>query len=169
MEGCVRRSRLGGLAGDGVLGLVGDLFAEVVALAEDLAGEVDDVLGVGIVLGEDERLGHERAAREQLGLHDVAVGTQKGADLVGHDDGAVEVGGRVIEIVGEDGLARGAGRLAAVIDEEAFVHLAAGLGDLGFDAIDVVADVHAIGDGALVVVFGDAVLVEVGDAARAWR
>ena len=39
-----------------------------------------------------------------------------------------------------------------MIDEEAFVHLAAPFGDLGFDAVDVVADIHAIGDGALVVV-----------------
>ena len=152
-----------------MLGLVGDLFAEVVALAKDLAAEVDDVLGVGVVLGEDERLRHERAAGEQLGLHDVAVGAQDGADLVGHDDGAVEVGGRVIEIVGEDclpGLARG---FAAVVDEEALVHLAAGLVDLGFDAIDVVADIHAIGDGAFMVVFGDAVLVEIGDGLRRGR
>ena len=56
-----------GLAGDGVLRLVGDLLAEVVAFAEDLAAEVDDVLGVGVVLGEDERLRHERAAGEELG------------------------------------------------------------------------------------------------------
>ena len=161
--------RLCGLAGDGVLRMIGDLFAEVVALAEDLAAEVDDVLGVGVVLGEDERLGHKRAAGEELGLHDVAIGAQDGADLVGHDDGAVEVGRRVIEIVGEHflpGLARG---LAAVIDKEALVHLAAAFGDLGFDAIDVVADVHAIGDGALVVVFRDAVLVEVGDGLRRRR
>ena len=152
-----------------MLGLVGDLFAEVVALAKDLAAEVDDVLGVGVVLGENERLRHERAAGEQLGLHDILVGAKDGADLIGHDDGAVEVGGRVIEIVGEDflpGFARG---LAAVVDEEALVHLAAGLGDPGFDAIDVVTDVHTIGDGALVVVFGDAVLVEVGDGLRRGR
>ncbi len=40
------------LAGLGMLGLVGDLFAEVVALAEDLAAEVDDVLGVGVVFAK---------------------------------------------------------------------------------------------------------------------
>ena len=34
------------------------------------------------------------------------------------------------------------------------------LGDFGFDPIDVVADVHAIGDGLDVGVFGDEVLVE---------
>ena len=122
-----------------------------------------------VVLGEDERLRHERAAGEKLGENDVAIGAQDGADLVGHDDGAVEVGGRVVEIVGEHRLARRARRLAAVIDEKALLDLAALLGDARFDAIDVVADVDAIGDGALVVVFGDAVLVEVGDGLRRGR
>jgi hypothetical protein len=36
-----------GFAGDGVLGLVGYLFAEVVACAKNFAADVDDVLGVG--------------------------------------------------------------------------------------------------------------------------
>ena len=158
-----------GLAGDGMLRLIGDLFAEVVPLPKDLAAEVDDVLGVGVVLGEDERLWHERAAGEQLGLHDIAIGAQDGANLIGHDDGAVEVGGRVIEIVGEDGLPGLARGFAAVVDEETLVHFPARVGDPRFDAIHVVADIHAIGDGALVVVFGDAVLVEVGDGLRRGR
>jgi hypothetical protein len=38
------------------------------------------------------------------------------------------------------------------------LHLAAGFGHARFDAVNVVADVHAIGHGAFVVVFGDAVL-----------
>ncbi len=50
-----------------------------------------------------------------------------------------------------------------------FSTLAALLGDAGFDAIDVVAHVHAIGDGALVVVLGHAVLMEVGDGLRRGR
>lgn len=161
--------RFRGLAGGWVLGLVGDLFAKIVTLAKDLAANMDDVLGVGVVLGEDERLRHERAAGEQLGLHDLLVGTQDGADLIGHDDGTVEVGRGVVEIIGENFLPGLARCLAAVVDEEAFVHLAAGLGDLGFDAINVVADIHAIGDGALVVVFGYPVLVEIGDGLRRGR
>jgi hypothetical protein len=46
---------------------------------------------------------------------------------------------------------------------EAFLHLVAGLGDAGADAIDLVADIHAIGDGALVAVFHDEVLAEEAD------
>lgn len=35
-----------------------------------------------------------------------------------------------------------------------------------FDAVDVIADVDAIGDGSFVIVFGDAILVEVGNGLR---
>ena len=52
---------------------------------------------------------------------------------------------------------------AAAIHVEAFLDLAALLGDLRSDPIDFVADVDAIGDGALVVVFRDEVLVEEAD------
>ena len=50
--------------------------------------------------------------------------------------------------------------LVALVDIEARLDLAALLGDLGVDAVDLVADIHAIGDGPLVVVFRDEVLVE---------
>jgi hypothetical protein len=56
--------RLRGLAGDGVLRMAGDLLTEVVAFAKDLAGKVNDVLGMRVVLGEDERLRQKRAAGE---------------------------------------------------------------------------------------------------------
>ena len=94
--------------GLGVVGLVGDLLGEVVALAEHLADEMDGVLGVGVVLAEDERLGDERAAGKQLGEQRVLEGLEDGADLGLHHDGAVEVLGGVGR-----GLRRGApsGRL----------------------------------------------------------
>ena len=50
-----------------------------------------------------------------------------------------------------------------------FSILPALLGGLRFDAIHHVADVHAIGDGALVVVFGDEVLIEEADRLLAGR
>ena len=56
-----------------------------------------------------------------------------------------------------------AGLLAAPVHVEALLDLAALLGDLRLDAIDVVADVDAIGDGALVVVFHHEVLIEEAD------
>src|SRR5215204_5233633 len=116
---------------------------------------MNDVLGVGIVLGEDERFGHQRAAGEQLGLHHIAIGAQDGANLIGHDDRAIEVFRRVIEIVGQDFLAGFARGFAAMIYQKTFIHLPAGIGDLGFDAVNVIADIDAIGHGALVVVFRD--------------
>ena len=85
---------------DEVLGLraggaVGDLLAEVVALAEFLAHDLDDVLGVGVVLGEDEGLGHLGAAGEDFGEQLVAEGADDGADLVRGDHVAVELVGVV--------------------------------------------------------------------------
>ena len=72
-------------------GLVGDLLAEVVALAELLADDLHDVLGVAVVLGEDQRLGHLGAAGEDLGEELVAEGADDGADLVVGDHVAVEL------------------------------------------------------------------------------
>ena len=49
-------------------GAVGDFFAELIPLGEDLADEVHDAVGVGVVLGEDESLRHPLAGalREEL-------------------------------------------------------------------------------------------------------
>ena len=74
--------------------LVGDLGGEVVALAEHLADDLDDVVGVRVVLGEDQRLRHLGAAGEDLGEEPVAEGLEHGADLVLGDDGAVELSRR---------------------------------------------------------------------------
>ena len=46
---------VGGLVRFGVLGTIGDLFAEVVAFAEHFATDVDDVFRVRVVLREDDR------------------------------------------------------------------------------------------------------------------
>ena len=65
---------------------VGDLGGELVALAEHLPHDLDDVVGVGVVLGEDERLGDGAAAGKQFGEQLVLEGLDHGADLVlGHD------------------------------------------------------------------------------------
>ena len=47
---------LGGLAGFGVFGLVGNLLAKIIAFAEDLATDVHNVLGMAVVFGKDEGL-----------------------------------------------------------------------------------------------------------------
>jgi hypothetical protein len=80
--------------------LVGDLLAEGVPLAELLADDVDDVVGVGIGLGEDEGLGDlvgaggVGAVGEDLGQF-IAEGADDGANLGGIDDVAVEFFGGV--------------------------------------------------------------------------
>ena len=71
-------------------GAIGDLLAEVVAFAEDFAADADDVVGVGVVLGEDEGLGQIGAAREHFGKDFVAKRGEHGANLVGRDDIAIE-------------------------------------------------------------------------------
>ncbi len=94
---------------------------------------------------------------------------EDGADLRLHHDGAVEVGGGVGEVFVEAFPADGARLLAAAVHVEALLDFAALLGDLGADAIDFVADIHAIGDGALVVVFHHEVLIEEADGLFARR
>ena len=46
-------------------GLVGDLLGEIIALAELLAERPDDILGVAVVLGKDQGLGHICPGRER--------------------------------------------------------------------------------------------------------
>ena len=99
----------------------------------------------------------------------VAEGLQDGADLILHDDGAVELFRGVGEVVVELLPADSAGLFVAAIDEEAFLDRAALLGDLRFDAVNVVADIDAIGDGALVRIFADEVLIKEADRLFARR
>ena len=88
-----------------MFGLIRDLLAEVVALAEHFAADVNDVFGVGIILGEDQGLWNQRAVREKFGKDDVPVSAQDRANLIGDNDGAVKVLRRVVEIVREHFLA----------------------------------------------------------------
>lgn len=139
-------------------GAVGDLFAEVVSLAVLLADDVDDVLGVAVVLGEDEGLGHPGfveahglstggAVGEDLGEEFFPERFDDGAKLIGDDDGAVELGFLIGLLGFLDFPTPGAGEAVAFLivmprlDGDAF------FGDFGFDPVDVVADVHAIGYG----------------------
>ena len=94
--------------------LVGDLLAEVVALAELLADDLDDVVGVAVGLGEDQGLRHLLAAGEDL-RQLVAEGADDGADLVGVDDVAVELRGGVVLVLvlALPPLARGSGARAS--------------------------------------------------------
>ena len=76
-------------------GAKGDLLAEVVSLVEFLADDVDDVVGVGVSLGEDEGLGDLEfvvliaTVGEDLGKF-VPEGSYHGSDLGGIDDFGIE-------------------------------------------------------------------------------
>jgi hypothetical protein len=63
------------------------------SLAEDPATNANDVVGMGIVLGKNERLGQVGAPGEHLGKDFVAKRGEHGANLVRRDHVAVEVGG----------------------------------------------------------------------------
>lgn len=154
-------------AGDGVLGLIGDLFGEVVSFAEHFADEVHGVFGVGVVLAENEGLRDHRATGEKLGAQGFAEGGQDGADLVANHDGAVEVGRGKDEVVLGLFPAHRAGGAGAFIDEAVLLDGDALLGDSRADTVDIVADIHAVGHGALVAVLHDEVFVEEADGVRA--
>ncbi len=126
---------------------------------------------MAVVLGEDEGLGNPGcveahglgaggAVGEDLSEEFFPEGFDDGAELIGDDDGAVELGFLEGFLGFLDLPALGPGEAVTLLvvmpglDGDAF------LGDFGFDAIDVVADVHAIGDGLDVRVFGDEVAVE---------
>jgi hypothetical protein len=75
-----------------VVGLVRDLLAEVVPLAELLADDLDDVVGVVVGLREYKRLGHFAATGEYLGQF-VAEGADDSTNLVEVDDVTVKLAG----------------------------------------------------------------------------
>ena len=151
--------------GDQVFGLraggtVGDFLREVVALTELLAQDTHDVLGVAVVLGEHQRLRHFRTAGEDFRKQLVAEGAHDGADLVRCHHLAVELVRVVVEILVQLLPAHLARLAVAQVHIVAGLDLAARLGHLGADAIDVVVHVHAVGDRLFVAVFHHQVLVE---------
>jgi hypothetical protein len=92
-----------------------------------------------------------------------------GADLIFHYDRAVEFLGAVGEVVVEFFPAKFSRFFVTLVDEEAFFDEAALFGDLGADAVNVVAYIDAIGDGAFVRVFADEVLIKEADGLFAGR
>ena len=98
-------------------------LAKSLPLPKTSRHEVDDVLGVGVVLGEDEGLRHEGAAGEKLGEERVLEGLEDGADLRLHDDGAVELLRGVGEVFVEPLPADASGLFMAPVDIPAFLDL----------------------------------------------
>lgn len=136
-----------------------ELLAEGIAFAELFTDGLDDVVGVAVGLGEDESLGHFLPAREDF-RQLVAESADDGANLVRIDDGTVQLGSGVGFVFILLFPAFLAGELFAALYLLLRLDLAAGLGDLGFDHIDLVADVDAIGHCFFVAVVADDVLLE---------
>ena len=139
-------------------GAVGDLLAEVIALAEHLAGDAHDFLGVVVVLGEDQRLGRLVAAGEQLGQA-VLVGCQDGADLVGRSPCGPAPPGRRRNLPPTAPSAAG-GCACPPSHPPALLDGAALLGDARADAVHLPVHVDAVRHGALAGVLHHQVLVE---------
>ena len=148
--------------GLGAGGLVGDLLAELVPLAKLLANDLDDVLGVGVVLGEDEGLRYVGSAGEDLGGDLVTEGADDGADLIGGDAASIEFVGSVLDVLVGTLPADFAGLSVAQTDHGGVLGFddAAPLGDLRADAVDLEIDVDVVGDGFLVAVFHHQVLLK---------
>ncbi len=66
-------------------------WAEFIALAEDLTHDGDDIFGVAVILGKDQRLGDFCAVRKDLRKQLVSKSGEDGPDLVFGDDAAVKL------------------------------------------------------------------------------
>ncbi len=156
------------LLGLGAVGcLVGDLGDHVVSLAQLLTGDAHDVLGVAVVLGEDQRLGDVAqppvVVDLAVGEHGRQVVTDRpddGADLVLGDhllvEGLLVVGEVLVDLFEAlvAGLAVTKRRPVARLDG------GAALADRRREAEHVEIDVHAVGHGFGEAVLHDQVLVE---------
>ena len=141
------------------VGLVGHLLAKVVAFAELLADDLDDVVGVAVGLGEDQSLGDFLAVGEN-DRDAVTEGADHGANLVRVDHGAVKLRGGV-------GLLRvlllpalGAGLPLAPLKPSLRRELAARARHLRVDEVNFVPDIDPVGDRHFVGVLADDVLLE---------
>ena len=124
---------------------------------------MNDVLSVGVVLREDEGFRDECASGKEVGEQRLLESLENRADLRRNHHGTVNLGGRIAEILVEPLPASLTRLLAAFVHVKAFFDLPPFFGDLRFDPIDIVPDIHSIGHGALVVVFHHEVLVEKAD------
>ena len=141
-------------------GLVGDLLAEVVALVELLAHDAHNVVGVGIVLGEDDSLGHVAAVGEHLGEQPVPEGLDDGTNLVYRHHVAVKLVGSVGQVLLQLLPADLPGQPVPPVDVVPGLHGRSLLGDLGANPVGIEVHVHTVGHRLLVVVLHDQVLPE---------
>ena len=82
-----------------IFGGVGNLFAELVSLAELFPDNLDDVVGVAVGFGENQSFGDFLTPWEQRGKQAFPEGADHHADLAGIDNVPVQLGGLVIHIL----------------------------------------------------------------------
>jgi hypothetical protein len=105
-------------------GAVRDLLAEIVALIENFAADAHNVIGVCVVLGEDQSFWHVFSAWKDFRKELVSKSLQHRADLVVGNHVAVELIGRVLKVVIELLPAPPAGQAISLVDVKAGVDLA---------------------------------------------
>ena len=166
---------IGGLLFDGAVGkrylldrshpagAVGDLLTEVVAESEFFANVFDDVIGMGIVFGKDDRLGNVFAARKDLGEQLFFERLDDGSDLIGGDIVFVEFVAAVLDVLIEQGLTFATGLAAPFANVVTGINVGTLFGDASSDFVDVVRHVDAVGDGFFVRVFHHHVVVKERD------
>ena len=79
-----------------IVGSIGDLGGELIALAEHLTDDLHDVISVRIVFGEDQRLGDGASSWEHLSEQLVLERLDHRSDLVFRHDGPVKLTGGVL-------------------------------------------------------------------------
>ena len=141
-------------------GPVGDLLAEVVALVELLAHDAHDVIGVAVVLGEDDGLGHIAAAGEYVCEQALSKGPYDGANLVFRHHVAVKLVGGVGQVLVQPLPADPPGQPVPPVDVVAGLHRRPLFCNLRANPKGVEVDVHPVGNRLLVGVLHDQVLLE---------
>ena len=120
---------------------------------------------MGVALGEDQGLGCVLPPGEDQRQHGISVLPDNRPDLVHRDHTAVQLGGRIVEIVGQLAQLPLAGALVLVVQELPGLHRRALLTHPGTKAVHVEVYVHPVGDRPFVAVLHHQVLVEEADGA----
>src|SRR6202043_1907906 len=142
--------------------LISNLLTELVALAKLLAHDVDDVLGMGVVLRKDQGFGKLPALWVEIWHQLVPKSLDDSADLVLGDDPTIQLLGRVGDVL-VCGLPPHPSRPPISVANDRFcrcLYRATPLSNLGPDPVDLEIDIDAIGDRFLMGVLHDEVLVE---------
>ena len=143
------------------------LLTEIVPLAELLSDDANNVLRVQVGLCKNQRLRHFRSTGKDF-CQPVLEGLYDQTNLVFGNNVPVELRPGIAQVVIEllVLLTFGAPVPHWHEDTRLFGELCPIFGNLSFDAVDIVADVHAIGDGLFVSIFLDQIAVKESDGLR---